>query len=296
MYEETSRYDQISIERTVKSLCSLGIRQSPLTWEKARRWAKQFDEGPEKNLAWLILRNLVFRTTDQLESSMRQALKKAAQHFGTTSGFSEETEWRDIYNQKISGLNFYCSPPVASTYTTPGKSGELIARMINRGYKIDKYYAYNFSKFEPADRLLIVDDGSFTGEQIDGFLAGYPPAKEYPAQIAIVLSIAHEDAIKLLKRNHPSISVFCGEVLLKSHCFESMAASWLEKNMWLDNSTTPLEVYENLCIKHHLGGPSSAFLGYGGLGVMLGYEHGIPDDSLSVLWDHSDTWTPLIER
>lgn len=296
MYEETSQYDQISIERTVKSLCSLGIRQSPLTWERARRWAKQFDEGPEKNLAWLILRHLVFRTTDQLESSMRQALKRAAQYFGEVGGFPEETEWRDIFNRKLSGLSFYCSPPVASTYTSPGKSGELIARMINRTYKIDKYYAYNFNKFEPTDRLLIVDDGSFTGEQIDGFLTAYTPAKEYPAQIAIVLSIAHENAVALLKERHPLISVFCGEILLKSHCFESMSSSWIEKRMWLDESCTPLEVYENLCIKHKLGGASSAFLGFGGLGVMLGYEHGIPDDSLSVLWDHSDTWVPLIER
>jgi hypothetical protein len=296
MYEETSQYDQISIERTVKSLCSLGIRQSPLTWERARRWAKQFDDGAEKKLAWLILRHLVFRTTDQIESSIRQALKRAAQNFAEVGGFPEETEWRNIFNRNISGLSFYCSPPVASTYTSPGKSGELIARMINRAYKIEKYYAYNFHKFEPTDRLLVVDDGSFTGEQLDGFLSSYPPAKEYPSQIAVVLSIAHEKAVSLLKEKHPLISVFCGEILLKGHCFESMSSSWVEKRMWLDEPCTPLEVYNSLCAKHNLGGTSSAYLGFGGLGVMLGYEHGIPDDSLSVLWDHSDTWIPLIER
>ena len=296
MYEETSQYDQLSIERTVKSLCSLGIRQSPLTWERARRWAKQFDDGPEKNLAWLILRHLVFRTTDQLESSMRQALKRTAQHFRMIEGLSEETEWRDMFNPIVSGLKFYCSPPFASTYTTPGESGELIARMVNRAYKIEKFYSYNFTTFDPGERLLIVDDGSFTGEQLDSFLSNYSPAKVYPAQIAIVLAIAHEDAIALLKRKHPLISVFCGEVLLEAHCFESMASSWIANKVWLDESSTPLDVYKSLCVKHKLGGESAACLGFGGLGVMLGYEHGIPDDSLRILWEHSDTWTPLIER
>ncbi|MGE1093641.1 phosphoribosyltransferase-like protein [Pseudomonas sp. 29] len=296
MYDEVSQYDQISTERTVRALSSLGIRQSPLTWERARRWAKQFEDGPEKKLAWLILRYLVFRTTDQIESSIRQALKKTAQHFSSSVGMPEETEWRDVFNYNVCGLKFYCSPPVGSALTTPGKSGELIARLINRTYKIDKFYTYNFTTFDSNDRLLIVDDGSFTGEQLDGFLSTYQPAKNYPSQIAIVLAIAHEKAISFLKERHPLIPIFSGEILLKSHCFKVMADSWVEKKIWTYEHCTPLEVYENICVKHNLGEIGDAGLGFGGLGVMLGYEHGIPDDSLRILWDRSDTWIPLIER
>lgn len=36
--------------------------------------------------------------------------------------------------------------------------------------------------------------------------------------------------------------------------------------------------------------------GFGNLGCMIAYEHGIPDDSLQLLWDESETWKPLFER
>lgn len=296
MFNEASQYDQLTLERTVRSLSSLGIRQSPLTWERARRWARQFAGGPEKDLAWLILRHLVFRTTDQLESSIRQALKKAAQHFGQLAELPTETKWREVLSGEAGGLNFYCSPPVASSYTTPGKSGELIARLVNRTYKIDKTYSYNISTFQPDERLLIVDDGSFTGEQLDSFLVAYEPAKRNQGKVAIVLAVAHENAICLLRNKHPSVPLFCGEVILASHCFEGMAQSWVDKKLWVHEDCSPLDIYRQICAKHNLAWGADAGLGFGGLGVMLGYEHGIPDDAIRLLWDHSETWDPLIER
>ncbi|MHC5350853.1 phosphoribosyltransferase-like protein [Metapseudomonas furukawaii] len=296
MYDGASIYDQLSLERTVKGLSNLGIRQSPLTWEKAKRWARQFDEGPEKALAWLILRFLVFRTTDQLESSIRQALKAASQDFGRKLSLPEETDWRAILEGRIGDLNFYCSPPTLATYSLPGKSGELIARLVNRVFKVDKSYAHDFSVIGQNERLLIVDDGTFTGEQLSGFLDNYMPAGSSPDRVAVVVAIAHEAAIAHLAERHPNVAVFCGEVLSKSHCFESLSLSWVSNRLWPYLDVSPLDVYKSICEKHNLTNGGSASLGFGSLGVMVGYEHGIPDDSLNLLWEKSETWLPLIER
>jgi hypothetical protein len=296
MYNERSNFDQLSIERTVKDLSNLGIRQSPLTWEKAKRWARQLEAGPEKALGWLILRYLVFRTTDQLESSLRQALKEAAQHFGESAKLPQETNWKTILDGSASNLHFYCSPPTLNTYGQPGKSGELIARLVNRVFKISKSYAYDFTIFTADERLLIVDDASFTGEQIGGFLDNYSPAKSSPEKIAIILAIAHETALYNLNKRHPNVKVFCGETISKVHCFESTAKSWETKGLWPYPDQPPIEVYNSLCEKHNLVNSGESSLGFGGLGIMVGYEHGIPDDSLKILWGESETWSPLIER
>lgn len=37
-------------------------------------------------------------------------------------------------------------------------------------------------------------------------------------------------------------------------------------------------------------------LGYGNLGCLIAYDHGIPDDSLQLLWDKSESWNPLVAR
>jgi len=296
MYEERSNFDQLSIERTVKDLSNLGIRQSPLTWEKAKRWAKQLETGPEKALGWLILRYLVFRTTDQLESSLRQALKEAAQHFGQSAKLPQETNWKKILDGSSNNLHFYCSPPTLNSYGQPGKSGELIARMVSRTFKISKSYAYDFTVFSAEERLLIVDDASFTGEQISGFLDNYLPAKSCPKKIAIILAIAHESALSNLATRHPNIKIFCGETISKIHCFESIAKTWETKKLWPYSDQTPIEVYNSLCKKHKLVSIGESSLGFGGLGIMVGYEHGIPDDSLKILWGESKTWSPLIGR
>lgn len=295
MYDENTKYDKLSLERTIKGLSSLGIRQSPLTWEKAKIWTRQFEDGPEKALALLILRHLVFRTISQIESSLRQAVKAAAHHFREQYNLPEESNWREILNGKIGGLSFYCSPP-AGQFSSPGKSGELIARTINRLFDVEKSYSYNFTVFKDDEHLLIVDDGTYTGEQLDTFLTNYTPAITASSKIAIIVAIAHEDAIARLRRNHPQIPVFYGELLSKNHCFERLAESWISNSQWPFTEISPIDVYNSICTKHNLLKSGKCVLGFGNLGVIVGYEHGIPDDSLNILWEKSESWLPLIDR
>jgi hypothetical protein len=119
-------FDQLAVERAVHWLSRTGVR-APLTIERIKRWVKQFQSPAEKTLAWLILRNLIFRTNEQFMSSMRQALKQATIFFVEQQGSQGAVAWRDAL-MGSTGLSISCGPPSLATlgFASPGKSGEVV--------------------------------------------------------------------------------------------------------------------------------------------------------------------------
>jgi hypothetical protein len=265
----------------------------PLTWERTKVWTQQFEVGPERTLAWLILRNLVFRTDEQLRSSFRQSIKSAVEYFNEKLNPGNEFLWRNHKNEKR--FDIYCGPPIASS-NVPGKSGELVARLINQQFGIKKWYAYDIVNLNPDERFLIVDDGTFTGEQLITFFDNAPHLRSVENQIAVVVAIAHDTAIAALARRYPKIPLFYGERLSVEHCFEGISEYWVSSQQWPYAELSPKDVYENVCLKHGINDKSAGIMGFGALGIMVGYAHGIPDDSLSLLWKRSNNWIPLIDR
>lgn len=295
MVDDNSNYDEIFLKRTVRALSSLGIRCAPFTWDRAKAWTQQFKEGPERALAWLILRHLVFRTSEQLESSFRQALKASMQHFGQEVVGSKEFSWRELLSGKTGGLSVYCGPPGVSL-TIPGKSGELMARMAHQAFGITKWYPNEISQLAEDERFIIVDDGLFTGVQMATFLDSAPQLTYSNGRVAIVVAVAHDIGINALASRFPQIPIFCGEKISKIHCFEGLSRYWIDKKIWPYTELSPIEIYKSICDKHGLLNEQKEYFGFGNMGAMIAYAHGIPDDSLSILWKRSATWEPLIER
>ncbi|CAG9193532.1 MULTISPECIES: hypothetical protein [Paraburkholderia] len=286
-------FDQLALERAVRSLCKVGIRRAPLSLERVKSWMNQFEGPSEKSLAWLILRHLVYRTGEQLESSLRQALKDAATHFLRSAEVAEGAHWRDALAGRIKGLSFYCGPPDVNGMTKPGKSGEVVTRIVNRNYAIDKYYPHDVSQFEADERYLVVDDGAYTGIQLVSFLEGW--RNDYSdGKVAIVVGLAHTRAIATLHQRFPSVPLFYGELMTERNSLQSLSEQWIADGQWTHPGVTPREVYADICRRR---GPfGSATEGFGSLGLMVAFEHGVPDDSLHLLWNKSANWTPLIER
>ena len=295
LLDDHSVYDELFLKRTVRALSGLGIRCAPLTWDRIKSWAQQFEEGPERALAWLILRSLVFRTSEQLESSFRQALKAAVQNFGENSLGSKEFSWRQILTGEIGGMTIYCGPPAVSS-TIPGKSGELMARMAHQAFGMTKWYPNEVGELQENERFLLVDDATFTGVQMATFLDSAPHLTSAGGRVAIAVAIGHETAIGALSARFPQIPLFCGEYMTDVHCFERQAKYWVDKKFWPYIEISPVDVYKATCDKHGLSDNQKEYYGFGNLGVMVAYAHGIPDDSLSLLWKKSSTWEPLIER
>lgn len=287
--------EDLKLKRAVQLLCTTGIRR-PLTMERVRTWLKQFAVGPEQTLALLVLRFLIYRTSDQIQSVLTQALRKTALHFTEDLDEKENVKWRDILTGKTN-LDFLFGPP-AHEYTKPGKSGELIVRLLKLIFAIESrniQYPSMVTNLDSNERYIMIDDGVFTGEQLTSLIASFDAMRITPRQTGIVVAIAHERGLNALQSQFPNIPVFFGEKITKEDSLEAHSQRWVDDGRWPYQDCSPLQVYLDVAsVKGNFRVKQP--LGYGGLGLMVAYEHGIPDDSLQLLWDQSETWNPLIDR
>lgn len=288
--------DDVNLKKIIRLLCNTKIRQ-PITFEQIKVWLKQFDQGSELTLALLILRFLIYRTSDQLTSSLKQALKYAAKDFTSQGHLSETFDWREILNGASEELDFYFGP-AKNEYTAPGKSGEIVARLLKSCIGLDSsklVYPSQITKLTLKERYLLIDDGIYTGHQLNDFIGQNGRFMTSCYQTGIVVAMAHVEGIKLLKDNHPNIPIFYGEKITSKNCFEAISQEWIDDEIWPYKEITPLEQYLEI-VENKAKFEKNMPLGYGNLGCLIAYDHGIPDDSLQLLWDKSDSWNPLIAR
>lgn len=287
-------FDQLSVERTVHALSRTNVRNT-LTVERVKMWVKQFHSKEEKTLAWLILRNLIFRTQEQLQSSMRQAVKQATLHFLAQVGKRETITWTDALKGGA-GLDFMCGPPSMPSFgmTQPGKSGDVVTRVIHQRYGIQKLFPSDVNVLQHNERFIVVDDGTYTGTQLANFLRSWD--RDYSSgKVAIAVGMAHQTAIGHLHSQFPDVSLFCGELLTPETCFAALCQKWVDSQFWAYGKT-PMEVYAEVHqraqpFKEEYGGT-----GYGEIGALVAFSHGVPDDSIQLLWGASENWKPLVER
>ena len=287
--------DELHLLRVIKSLSVTKIR-APMTFEQTKVWLNQFEKGPERILALLILRFLIYRTSDQLKSSLKQAFKDAAINF-IPHDYGASVDWRTVLEGKVANIAFSYGP-VKQDDTRPGKSGEVISRLLQHCIPLDASqltYPNASTVLGEKQRYLLVDDGIFTGSQISTFLQEEGSFMVGNGRAAIVVGFAHENAIKNLGERFPSVPIFYGEKITSKECFKEISADWVTNGLWPFQEISPLEQY-NLIAERNFKSPFDSPLGFGDLGCLIAYEHGIPDNSLKLLWDRSETWNPLIER
>ncbi|RIY40337.1 hypothetical protein CJP73_10730 [Neopusillimonas maritima] len=282
------------MERAVHLLSRTGVR-APLSIERIKQWVKQFQSPAEKTLAWLILRNLIFRTNEQLISSMRQALKQATIYFLEQQGSQDEFTWEDALRGNA-GLSIFCGPPSLATrgFVPPGKSGELMARLVNQRYRIDKHFPSEVTVLPHDQRFIVVDDGTYTGAQLCTFLRNWD-IDFSQRRVVIAVSMAHETACQALNDEFPTVPIFYGELLTPEMCFTSLCSKWIDTGQW-EYDTSPVDVYAEVYKRNQDFEKGNGAYGYGDIGALVAFEHGVPDDSIQLLWDTSPTWQPLVDR
>ncbi|MGN6579842.1 MAG: phosphoribosyltransferase-like protein [Bordetella sp.] len=287
-------FDQLGVERAVHALSRSNVR-APLSIERIKVWVKQFRGDEEKTLAWLILRNLIFRTNEQLQSSMRQALKQATLHFLDEIGQRRTVAWTDAL-KGAAGLEFCCGPPSLVQYGMgqPGKSGDLIARAINQRYGIKKEFPSGINVLSEKERFIVVDDGTYTGVQLETFLRNWD--LDYSSgRVAIAVGMAHQTACGYLHTQFPQVRLFHGELLTPEICFAALSQKWVDTKQW-QYDKTPIEVYAEVHKRAQPFNGGNEGNGFGGIGALVAFSHGVPDDSIQLLWGVSETWKPLVER
>ena len=287
-------FDQLGVERAVHALSRSNVR-NPLSVERIKVWVKQFRSDEEKTLAWLILRNLIFRTNEQLQSSMRQALKQAALHFLDQIGKRDTVAWPDAL-KGAAGLDFFCGPPSFVLYNMaqPGKSGDVIARAIKQRYGIKKLFPSDITILNEKERFIVVDDGTYTGTQLANFLRNWD--LDYSSgRVAIAVGMAHQMARDCLRAQFPMVPLFHGELLTPDTCFAALSQKWIDTTQWKYDKS-PLDVYAEVHKRAKPFREGNGGNGYGDIGALVAFGHGVPDDSIQLLWGVSETWKPLVER
>jgi hypothetical protein len=287
-------FDQLGVQRAVHALSRSNVR-NPLSVERVKVWLKQFVSDEEKTLALLILRNLIFRTTEQLQSSMRQALKQVVLHFLDQVGKREAVAWTDALKGSA-GLDFYCGPPSLVQYGMgqPGKSGDLITRAINQRYGIEKQFPSGVTVLSENERFIVVDDGTYTGTQLATFLRNWD--LDYSSgRVAIAVGMAHKTACDHLRDEFPLVPLFYGELLTQETCFVALSQKWITAKQWTYDQS-PLDVYAEVHKRAQPFEDGSEGNGYGDIGALVAFSHGVPDDSIQLLWGVSENWKPLVER
>nr|WP_198293826.1 hypothetical protein [Dechloromonas agitata] len=268
-----------------------------MTMERVKTWLNQFLTEQEKILGLLILRHLVFRTNDQLVSSLRQALRRAGKYFLPSDLNPEVANWKDVIEGRVDSIEMIYGPPTHD-YTPPGKSGELIVRVLTSKLGIKKgqlQYPVQITNLTPKERYLLVDDGVYTGDQLSDFISQRGGFLADGDQSGIVVALAHETAINKFSEKFPKLPIFYGEMLTKSDGFSALSRVWVDSGVWPYTDISPEDLYMKIYERHEPFEKNSP-LGYGNLGLLVAYEHGIPDDSVELLWGVSATWTPLIGR
>ncbi len=288
--------DDLSLLNTVKQLSQTSIRAS-LKVETIQTWLNQFEKNkPEYTLALLILRYMIYRTNEQVEASLEQALRKAALHFCPITSDKKYINWRDILLLETDKRQFTFTQ-VANEFTPHGSSGEIMMRVLKSKFKIpgSRFSELaNRSQIGESEIILIVDDAGYTADSILKVLESFNGAKFKPKSIGIVLAMAHEDCIKNIHAIYPEIEVFYGEQFTSMDSLEAYSISWSNNNLWSHQAVTPIDAYYQV-VNSKAQFPGGIY-GHRKQELLIAYQHGIPDNSLRLLWDVSDSWTPLIGR
>ncbi|MGE4340815.1 MAG: hypothetical protein AB7E55_33415, partial [Pigmentiphaga sp.] len=69
----------------------------------------------------------------------------------------------------------------------------------------------------------------------------------------------------------------------------------IETQQWKYDSS-PLDVYAEVHKRAQPFKKGNGGNGYGDNGALVAFSHGIPDDSIQLLWGASKNWKPLVER
>lgn len=286
------------LKKEINSLAQIGFWDK-LSSSQIKIWLKQFNNPEYALLGHLILKNLIYRNDKQMTQLLCQALRRAVSHF-VEEDDRDRFSCQQILQEDYNGKKIYCGPLNFNKegFGKPGKSGEIIMSMI-RSYvpKSRFYYPDYFDSGLKADEgFFLIDDAILTGHQMEEWINRYYQQLmlDKSSTSALVVGLAHEDALQYLKETLPNLRIFYGEIILSNSSLTELCQNWVDKKIWPDDFRPPLEVFNEISINANFQQPQH--LGHLNQALLLAYSYSTPDNSIQILRDISDNWTPLVSR
>lgn len=288
----------LQLKREIKQLSEIGLWDN-MTYENVKIWLRQFKSPEEELLGHLIVRNLIIRNKKQMTQLMQQAIRRAISYF-----VKEEDRyrfnWLQILSEGYNGKTFYVGPVNFNIegYGKPGKSGEIIMPLLKSIVPRTNFCYPDMYKdgLNAKEAFFLVDDAILSGHQIEEWIDRYYKdlMTKPESESALVVGLAHEDALEYLRINLPELKVFYGELLLRDNSFTTLCKKWIESNIWPAYYQPPLTVFND--INDRAGFANKLHLGHLNQALLLAYSYGTPDNTIQILRDNSDNWECLVSR
>jgi hypothetical protein len=292
------RDERFFIEATLERVQHL-IRQG--VWEgvdlaRSRSWYQQFEHRECGLLGACLLDNLIYRSRAQL-----LALLGAVMTSPELLGPDDDDDRRVVNSLRSSNDPGIRLVPVIRLDQPPTKSGMYILRLLSREFAVrDRWMVWpqGLEAQPPFHTLLLVDDFCGSGDQFAEFLET-PALRQLLAarpdcRVVYVAAAAHEQGMAKIRAAMPRIQVLAAEVLGTDHHFfngtvlDQYGIDGLKEQL--------LAQYNTMCDAHGIGSGRIGPFGYQEQGLTYGFAHGTPNNSLPMLWQDANGWTPLLNR
>jgi hypothetical protein len=267
-------------------------------------WIANFKNDTERYFGACILDALIFRSEAQTIALMRDIFgRQLPTYFArpTTQGFTLTNLHFYIQDPPPDKVRPIAIVPVIRRDDPPTKSGPLIARMLKRHLNINPYHLlwpWQIQKWRSdytTNDFIFVDDLLGTGTQFTQFVKEFELDKALQETRCVYCPlVGHDKGVLRLRSLYPNLSVMPVERLSEANnVFHS------DNKLFSDGNNTP-EAAEQLYfdILHRIGYKNkSTRSGFGKLGIVYGFQHGTPNNSLPILWWSSpNKWQPLLKR
>lgn len=286
----------LQLKREIKQLSEIELWDN-MTHETVKIWLRQFISPEETLLGHLIVRNLIVRNKKQMTQLLLQAIRRAVSYFVKEEDRYRFT-WQQILSEGYNSKTFFIGPINFNIegFGQPGKSGEVIMPYL-KGYVPRTNFQYPDAYkdgLNAKEAFFVIDDAILSGHQIEERIDRYYKQLMASPDAALVVGIAHEEALEYLTDKLPSLKVFYGELLLKDYSFLSLSKKWCESGIWPNNYPSPIEVFD--AINERAAFEKKTPLGHLNQALLLAYSYGTPDNTIQILRDESPNWECLVSR
>ena len=286
----------LQLKREIKQLSQIDLWDN-MTHENVKIWLKQFKSPEETLLGHLIVRNLIIRNKKQMTQLMQQAVRRAISNF-----VKEEDRyrfnWLQILSEGYNSKTFYMGPVNFNIdgFGKPGKSGEVIMPLLKNivprtNFRYPDMYKNGLNAKEA---FFLVDDAILSGHQIEEWINQHYKDLMSSPEAALVVGLAHEEALDYLKIKLPELKVFYGELLLKDNSFTKLCDRWCDSGLWPADYPPPLDVFNVISDRARFA--NKAYFGHLNQALLLAYSYGTPDNTIQILRENSDHWECLVSR
>lgn len=268
---------------------------------KLDRWISNFRTNEERYLAACMLNRLIYRSQAMIDSSIDYLLHCLLPTYLRGIGqfpYADIESFLEALQQDNRNYPLRIVGVDGRRAFDTGKSGAVIIRQYKRRAGISKFLtcrpdALDNELSKNVKCVVFVDDMLGTGIQFDTFAKEHALDQKEGIHIAYCPLVAHANGLGKLKLSCPWLTVLPVEVFDGQHDFfcelEGHPGIWC-----VDGVNTVFDVkefYNQITTRHQI--PK---LKEFNLGLVLGFEHSTPNNSLSMLWASSDKWAALLTR